>query len=133
MNHVTLIGNITKDIELSQTKTGKIVTQFNIGVRRNEESSDFPYCIAWGKTAELLKKYCHKGSKIGIEGSLQTSSFEKNGKKSYTTIVCVSRIELLGSKQGTEVAPAPEAAVVENNDFMDIGSTVIVGDDDLPF
>lgn len=133
MNHVTLIGNITKDIELSQTKTGKIVTQFNIGVRRNEESSDFPYCIAWGKTAELLKKYCHKGSKIGIEGSLQTSSFEKNGKKSYTTIVCVSRIELLGNKQGTEVTPAPEAAVVENNDFMDIGSTVIVGDDDLPF
>ena len=133
MNHVTLIGNITKDIELSQTKTGKIVTQFNIGVRRNEESSDFPYCIAWGKTAELLKKYCHKGSKIGIEGSLQTSSFEKNGKKSYTTIVCVSRIELLGSKQGTEVTPAPEAAVVENNDFMDIGSTVIVGDDVLPF
>ena len=133
MNHVTLIGNITKDIELSQTKTGKIVTQFNIGVRRNEESSDFPYCIAWGKTAELLKKYCHKGSKIGIEGSLQTSSFEKNGKKSYTTIVCVSRIELLGSKQGTEVTPAPEAAVVENTEFVNVGDFPGITSDDLPF
>lgn len=124
INHVMLIGNLTKDIELSKTKTGKTLTRFCVGVRRNENTSDFLYCEAWGRTAEVLHQYCQKGSRIAVEGSLQSSSYETNGKRSYKTIVVVSRIELLGSKNKAE-APADE--------YVDIGDTPDITEDELPF
>lgn len=127
MNNVMLVGNVTKDIELAKTKTGKTIAQFSIGIRRNENTSDFPYCVAWGRTAEVLHQYCHKGSKIAVEGSIQTSSYEVNGKRSYRTIVAVSRIELLGSKDKAGETPA-------ENTTYDIGGDLpeLTGDE-LPF
>lgn len=128
MNKVILIGNLTKDIELQSTKTGKLVTQFSIGVRRDKEVSDFPNCVAWGKTAELLEKYCHKGSKIAVEGSLQTSSYEKNGEKRYKTIVSVSNVEFLDSKPQVlePVTPTIEEEPTFDENFG-------IDNEDLPF
>ena len=55
MNHVTLTGNLTKDIDLRSTINGTHVARFNIAVRRDDKTTDFPTCVAWGKTADLLK------------------------------------------------------------------------------
>ena len=131
MNKVILIGNLTKDIEISSTKTGKLVTQFSIGVRRDKEVSDFPNCVAWGKTAELLEKYCHKGSKIAIEGSLQTSSYEKNGEKRYKTIVSVSNVEFLDSRQQEQQVFTPVTPVTTEEPTFD--ENFGIDREDLPF
>ena len=130
MNNVILTGNLTKDIELRVTNTGKKVAQFSIGVRRDAETSDFPTCVAWGKTAELLAKYCKKGSKIGIVGSIQTSKYEKDGRTVYSTIVAVSSVEFMSG--GTNNHPSQEHA--ENEPKTSENTTDIdISNDDLPF
>ena len=92
MNIATISGNLTKDIELSQTKTGKHVTRFCLGVRRDKEATDFINCEAWGTVADLLEKYCSKGSKIGVSGKIRNESYEKDGKKVYKTYILVSDV-----------------------------------------
>ena len=129
MNHVTLIGNLTKDIDLRSTLNGKHVARFNIAVRRDDKTTDFPTCVAWGKTAELLEKYCPKGSKIGIEGSVQTSMYQKDGKNVYKTEINVSSVEFLSSKTNNS----------QNQETADMGlemgdiETPLIDDNDLPF
>ena len=129
MNHVTLIGNLTKDIDLRSTINGTHVARFNIAVRRDDKTTDFPTCVAWGKTADLLEKYCHKGSKIGIEGRVETSMYQKDGKNVYKTEINVSSIEFLNSKTNNS----------QNQETADIGlemddiETPLIDDNDLPF
>lgn len=129
MNKAFLIGNLTKDVEIEYTRSGKQVAQFSIGVRRNEDTSDFPSCVAWGKTAELLKKYCHKGSKIAIEGRIQTSRYEKDGKTFYKTTVVVENVEFLNSK--SENGKPQQLNNAEETQFYYDGLTI--NEDDLPY
>lgn len=129
MNTVVLTGNLTKDVSLEVTKNGKYVVQFNLGVRRDKDNSDFPTCVAWGKTAELLAQYCKKGSKIGVTGSINTSKYEKDGRMVYKTIVAVSSVEFLGggtNKQTTQ-ENAPNEPEMSANAYIDIDN------EDLPF
>lgn len=129
MNTVVLTGNLTKDISLEVTRNGKYVVQFNLGVRRDKDNSDFPTCVAWGKTAELLSQYCKKGSKIGVTGSINTSKYEKDGRMVYKTIVAVSSVEFLGggtNKQATQ-ENAPNEPETSDNAYIDIDN------EDLPF
>lgn len=129
MNHVILIGRLTKDIDLQSTRNGKHVAQFNIGVRRDKDTSDFPTCVAWGKTAELLQKYCQKGSLIGVEGSIQTSNYQKDGRTVYKTVIAVSSVEFLSSKtnNSTNQETAQNELEISDSDFQDID------DEALPF
>lgn len=101
MNNVQLIGNLTKDIELRKTQNGKSVVNFTLAVARtfNREETDFIQCQAWGKTADILHQYCHKGSKIGLNGSIETGSYDKNGQRVYTTTVIANNIELLTPRE----------------------------------
>ena len=101
MNNVQLIGNLTKDIELRKTQNGKSVVNFTLAVARtfNREETDFIQCQAWGKTADILHQYCHKGSKIGLSGSIETGSYDKNGQRVYTTTVIANNIELLTPRE----------------------------------
>lgn len=108
MNCVLLIGNLVKDIEIRFTKTNLAVARFSIAVKReikNKEGNyeaDFISCIAYGKTAELIGKYLTKGSKISIEGHIQTGSYEKDGKKVYTTDIVVNKVQFLDNKKEEE-------------------------------
>lgn len=97
MNNVQLIGNLTKDIELRKTQSGKSVVNFTLAVSRtfNREETDFIQCQAWEKTADTIAEYCRKGSKLGITGEIRTGSYEKNGQTVYTTTVIVSHFEFL--------------------------------------
>jgi len=106
MNQVCLIGRLTGDPELRQTQSGKSVVSVNIAVDRQGEGTDFPHCVAFGKTAELMAQYLHKGSLVGIQGRIQTGSYDdKNGQKHFTTDVNVTNItfcEKSGQAQGSQ-------------------------------
>ena len=106
MNRVILIGNLVKDVELRQTKTDFKIANFTLAINRetkNKEGNydaDYISCVAYGNTAELVSKFLEKGSKISVEGHIQTGSYEnKEGKKVYTTDVAVEKIQFLDSKK----------------------------------
>lgn len=101
MNTVTLIGNITKDLELRYTASQTAVLRFTIAVsrRKKEDGADFINCIAFGKTAENTERFCHKGSKVGVVGRIQTGSYEKDdGTKVYTTDIIADNVYFLDSR-----------------------------------
>ena len=103
-----LIGNLTKAIEIRFTQTKLAIANFTIAVSREtknkngEYESDFINCIAFGKTAEMMNKYLDKGSKIMVEGHIQTGSYEKDGKRIHTTNVAVEKMQFLEPKKKTD-------------------------------
>ena len=103
MNTVQIIGRLTKDIELRNTTNNLAVTRFSIAVMRDfvkqgeERQTDFINCVAFGKTAEFLEKYFKKGSQLVIIGRIQTGSYEKEGKKVYTTDILVEKVYFAGN------------------------------------
>ena len=111
MNRIILVGRTTKEIELRSTTSGKITTSFCIAVdRRAKNTADFIDCVAWGKTAELLRDYVRKGEKIGIEGSLQTRTYEdKNGNNRKAVEVLVDSVEFLEPKNQAPAEPVAPA------------------------
>ena len=102
MNIAIISGNLTKDIEISSTKTGKHVTRFCLGVRRDKEATDFINCEAWGTVADLLEKYCSKGSKIGVSGKIRNVSYEKDGKTVYKTYILVSDVDFFSASKAAD-------------------------------
>ncbi|HDK7314596.1 TPA: single-stranded DNA-binding protein [Clostridium botulinum] len=114
MNKFVGIGNLTRDIDLKFNNNGIAIANFNIAIRRNfkngsgEYESDFINCVAFKKTAEILGKYTHKGSKIGIAGRIQTRSYEnKEGQKVYITEIVVDEVEFLEKVEKKEEASVP--------------------------
>ena len=106
MNSVTLIGRLTKDVELRETAGGTKVASVNIAIDRHDKdnNADFPQVAIFGKTAENLAQYCGKGSLVGIQGRLQTGKYtDKDGKTQYTTNVVADRVEFL-SRRGNDEA-----------------------------
>ena len=102
MNNVILIGRLTKDPEVRYSEAGNAVARFTLAVNRDKSNSDFIGITCFGKTAELAEKYLKKGKQIGMTGRIQTGSYEKDGKKVYTTDVIADRVEFLGGKEEKE-------------------------------
>lgn len=109
INNVTLTGRITKDLEKHQTNKGTSVVNFSLAVDRRFKDSngnreaDFIGIQAWGMTADLLCKYCGKGSLIGIEGRIQTRNYENNqGQRVYVTEVVAENVTFLDSKKNND-------------------------------
>ena len=93
MNHVSLIGRLTRDPDVRSTQNGEQVARYTLAVDRSskDKSADFISCVTFGKAAEFAGKYLTKGLKIGVEGRIQTGSYtNKDGQKVYTTDVVVS-------------------------------------------
>lgn len=153
MNKVLLTGRITKDLELRKTQSGTSVIRFTLAVNRRfkqegQPDADFISCTAWGKTADTMGQYLHKGSLIGVEGRITTGNYQdKDGKTVYTTDVTIENFDFLESRnasgaqtqsytpQYTPQEPSgytqdqQSSSVADNfaNDTLDIAS------DDLPF
>ena len=132
MNRVMIIGRITKDLELRETKSGKKVCEFTLATNRvNGKDTDFITCMVWDKQAENLCKFQGKGSLIGIDGTLRTDSYEVEGKKRQKTYVMVNVIDFLGEKK--------EEKVDKNKPFEEFGQQFEVGqqleieDNEYPF
>ncbi|MBQ3451176.1 MAG: single-stranded DNA-binding protein [Selenomonadaceae bacterium] len=104
MNKVFLSGNLTRDPEIRYTQTGKAYARMGIAVRRqfskDKDAVDFFNLVAWDKTAEFCGKYFTKGSRVLLEGRLQTSSYEnKDGVKVNSTDIIIDNIVFADSKR----------------------------------
>lgn len=139
MNKAILIGRLTADPKAGQTPSGTSVSRYHLAVDRprkqdEKQTADFISCVCFGKTADFANKYLHKGTKIVIEGRIQTGSYEKDGVTRYTTDIIVDRHEFCESKQssGGSASPAPDVAYpapTGTDDFQIMDD----GNDDLPF
>ena len=108
MNKVFLIGNLTKDTELSETSNGIAVCRFSIAVQRKfasasgEKETDFFNCTAWRGQAEAIHKYTSKGKKIAVIGSIQNRTYEaQDGTKMHVTDIIVNEVEFLSYKDNS--------------------------------
>lgn len=134
MNKTLLVGRATKDpdIRYTQSEQPMTIARFNLAVDRRfkkegEQSADFISCVAFGKTAEFIEKYVFKGTKIAVEGRIQTGSYTNNdGNKVYTTDVVVEQVEFAGAKTDSK-----SAAKESNDDFMNVADGL--DDEGLPF
>lgn len=104
INRVIIVGRLTKDVEVRHTTTGKAVAQFTVACDRKGKA-DFINCIAWNQIGEALAKNKHKGDLIGVDGHLQTRSYEKDGRTVYVTEVLADEIQYMGglSELGREI------------------------------
>lgn len=130
MNKVILIGNLTKDPEITTTTNGISVVRFTLAISRRftnaegEREADFINIVAWRGLAENAHKFLKKGSKAGVVGSMQTRTYDAaDGTKRYVTEVVADEIEFLNSRSGDE----PRR---ENNDVSKLEP---IDDSDLPF
>lgn len=100
MNSVCLIGRLTKDVQERRTQNGTAVVSFTLAVdrRKKDDGADFISCIAWDKSAETIAKYVHKGDLFGVTGYIQTRSYEKDGRRNYTTEVVTTSFQFLERK-----------------------------------
>jgi len=126
MNKVYLIGNLTKDPELTETPSGIAVCKFSIAVSRaysgadGQKETDFFNCTAWRSQAESMAKYQRKGNKIAIVGSIQNRTYEDTkGNKKFITDIIANEVEFLTPKTDSEQSkgkPKLEAYDDENSD-----------------
>lgn len=127
-NVAVLVGRLTKDPVLRSTSNGKKVVAFTLAANRDKETADFVSVVAWEKTAEALNKYCNKGSKILVNGRIQTRNYDdQKGKRVYITEVVAHNIQFLDMKKDEQQNEQPIQQQYGNSDRLDISS------DDLPF
>ena len=130
MNNVSLIGNVTRDLELKQVGQTQN-TRFTLVVKRRfkRDESDFINCIAWGKQAETLCQYVKKGQKLAIIGNIRTGSYEREGTTVYTTDIVVESFEFLGGGKQSDSTSAPNTNTKQNS----LDDLEPVDDGDMPF
>lgn len=140
MNKVFLIGNLTRDPELTETSSGIPVCHFSIAVNRNyssqdnERQTDFFNCTAWRATAETIARYTKKGNKVAVSGSVQLRNYEDNqGVKRTAVDIIVQDIEFLTPKSAggdfDDVADAPRASAPRKK----VTLQAMDDDSDIPF
>lgn len=156
INRVVLVGRLTKDPDLRYTPSGAAVARFTLAVNRpfsnaqGEKEADFINCTVWRKQAENTANFLKKGSLAGVEGRIQTGSYEgQDGKRVYTTEVVADSVQFLEPKssganadrsQGQQPSyqqnqsPSQQNHTRVDQDPFSSGSGPIeVSDDDLPF
>ena len=154
MNKVLLVGRLTKDPELRTTPGGLSVTRFTIAVtepftnKNGERETNFISCSAFGRQADNISKFCHKGIMVSAEGRIRTGSYDaQDGTKRYTTEVVCDRVNFLtpkgnsesevnagGNEFDNEMPSMPiETADLSEDPFKSFGEEITLSSDDLPF
>lgn len=141
MNSVALIGRLTKDPDVRYGAGNQMaIAKFTLAVDRDragkdsEQTADFISITCFGKTAELVEKYIGKGRLVGVTGRIQTGSYEKDGRRIYTTDVIADRVQFLdraGQSSGGGFTPA-SAESSDVPDEIPEGFKKMT-DDDIPF
>ena len=125
LNKIMLIGNLGRDPELNVTQEGTPVTKFTLAVNRNtktstgerEKETEWFNIIAWRQLAEICERYLHKGSKIYIEGRLQTRKYtDKNGVERTSIEVVASDMQMLDSKPASSSSESYSARSADDRD-----------------
>ena len=110
MNNVSLIGRLTKDVELKEFGKGKdagSVTRITLAVRdgktaEGEERTQFISCTLWNRSAEIAAEFCKKGDQVAVTGRLVNNNYERDGETVYQMEVVASSIELIGGRRSSE-------------------------------
>ena len=152
INRVVLVGRLTKDPVLRKTGSGASVVSFTVACDRRiktegQPTADFINCVCWNKVADNTAQYTHKGSLVGVEGRIQTRSYDDQmGKRVYVTEVVADNVRFLDSRNagGTNSAYVPGQESMQSstdtsnsypsfsNEFTSIAA-LDISDDDLPF
>ncbi len=126
INKAIIIGNLGADTEVRQTQTGTSVATFNVATSsrwkgrdgQQQEQTEWHRIVAFGRLGEICGQYPHKGSKVYIEGRIQTRQWDdRDGNKRYTTEIVAGEMKMLGSRQDISeqsdrgVAPARESVI----------------------
>ncbi|EPC75831.1 single-stranded DNA-binding protein [Lacticaseibacillus paracasei subsp. paracasei Lpp41] len=160
LNSVSLTGRLTRDVDLRYTQSGTAVGSFTLAVDRKfkskngERETDFVNCQIWRKSAENFANFTKKGSLVGVEGHIQTRTYDNaQGQKVFVTEVIVDNFALLESRQASQNNPksqqtantsatattnasqtTPNASRANTTDpFANNGQPIDIQDDDLPF
>ncbi|HEX6608639.1 MAG TPA: single-stranded DNA-binding protein [Chloroflexia bacterium] len=143
LNKVMIIGNLGGDPEMKYTPSGKAITTFRVAVGRtyrspegeNRDETEWFRVVAWDKLAETCNQYLHKGSKVYVEGRLQTRTWkDNNGQDRYMTEVVANEMMMLDSRgagQGPSEAPARGGQSSGGGQSFGGGGDDL--DDDIPF
>ena len=128
MNRVILIGRLTKDPEMHTTQGDRPISiaRYSLAVDRRfkkdgEQNVDFINCVTFGKGAEFVEKFFHKGMRVAVQGRIQINSYEKEGRRIYTTDIVVEDQEFVESKKREEEKG--------DDDFMTVPDGI---DEELP-
>ncbi|USK48885.1 single-stranded DNA-binding protein [Bacillus sp. CMF12] len=143
MNRVVLVGRLTKDPDLRYTPNGVPVTSFTLAVNRTftnqqgEREADFINCVVWRKPAENAANFLKKGSLAGVDGRIQTRSYEgQDGKRVYVTEVQAESVQFLepnNSNTQRNEEPQQQQYTRVDEDPFDETKQIDISDDDLPF
>ncbi len=122
INRVVLVGRLTREINLRKTGTGTSVASFTVACNRRfsgqnqDQGADFINCVAWRQTADFLAQYAAKGSLVGVEGRIQSRSYDDaSGKRVYVTEVVADSVQLLESKATTAAHRSEPNYTSQNN------------------
>ena len=143
INHVTLVGRLTRDAELKYTNSGYPVANFSLANTQRRKRGDewvdeghFFDCQMFGKRAESLSRYLLKGKQLGIEGQLRQDRWEQEGRTRSKVLISVNNIQLLGSRSDGS-AGAPQRDDRDEQDTVPPRSAGIPSADefadDIPF
>ena len=144
MNNVSLIGRLTKDPELRfAAGNGTAVCKFTLAVQRpfKKDETDFLNCVAFGKTGETISQYLTKGKQLGVNGYIQTGSYDaQDGTKRYTTDIIVNQFTFISSgnrdNNGGGYNSNSDYSAQNNDRFAGAGfddDIIPVDDGDMPF
>lgn len=144
VNKVILVGNLGRDPEYKTTAAGTAICRLNIATTRaynnkageRIEETEWHRVSVWGKSADACNKYLSKGSSVFVEGRLQTSSYEQDGVKKWTTEVIANDVQFLGGKGGGGGNRGGDGGGGGGGSTMTGGGAPnppTGGDDDIPF
>jgi|SRR5690625_291036 len=154
MNRAVLVGRLTRDPELRYTPSGVAVANFTLAVNRpftnqqGERDADFINCVVWRRPAENLANYMKKGNMVGVDGRIQTRTYEdQDGKTVYVTEIVADNVHFLESRgssagqgsgsQGYQKNQGQQQTHNQNQQnespFSQDGEPIDISDDDLPF
>ena len=159
MNKVILIGRFTRDPESRMSQSNMEIARFSLACssdfanRNGERETEFINCVAFGRLASTINRYCKKGTLISAGGRIRNGSYDaQDGTKRYTTDVVVDQMEFLGGRQGSDsnsmdnsIAYSPngsdnlinsnnvETTDISEDPYKDFGDEFTLSSDDLPF
>lgn len=141
INRATLVGRLTKDPEYRVTPSGVAVATFTLAINRTftnangEREADFINCVVFRRQAENVNKYLFKGNLAGVDGRLQSRSYEnQEGRRVFVTEVVADNVHFLepkNSKSGQSSKNNDQS--VGNNPFQNANGPIDINDDDMPF
>lgn len=123
MNVFCFAGNVTRDIELKTTQSGKSVASFSVALNEGKDKTTFINVVAWEKTAELLSEYVKKGDRLSGTGRIDVRSYDADGGKKYVTEIVLTQFDF-PPKTGERTIEKPTAQSMAevhggNVDFAD--------------